>query len=277
MVLFCVFSNLYAQNLKVDDKTIPLGQDVVVLKKYNKVGAKSFYIHLHENETTSLEAGLEMVQNYGGTLITLSHSQEGKTNRNIRFRYRNRKYAIDPNRIFTRDRQILADNIADASNKKEIPNEVVDIVRHLADEILLEMTDAEYIIALHNNKNEPAEVKRKWLFWFSYEPESYSSKSYILSHDEPDESSSSSQAIFINPTYNNSEFFFVTRESDFRMLQSEGCSVILQNENPVDDGSLSVYAGHLGLRYFNSEVKHGKLDVQKSLLEKLIMALDEDR
>ena len=47
--------------------------------------------------------------------------------------------------------------------------------------------------------------------------------------------------------------------------------VVLQNANPVDDGSMSVFAMGFGKRYINSEAKHGRVIEQEAMLELLLL------
>ena len=77
------------------------------MKIYQKPGKNVRYAHVHENEEASLAAGLRMVGKYGGKLITLAHSTDGKTNRNVTFSYKKTVYKFDPNRIYTQDLNVL--------------------------------------------------------------------------------------------------------------------------------------------------------------------------
>ena len=69
---------------------------------------------------------------------------------------------------------------------------------------------------------------------------------------------------------NNSEFFIVTERNDFKMLSEKRYTVVLQNDNPVDDGSMSVYAYRKGKRYVNAEAKMGRVKEQIEMLEILL-------
>ena len=68
---------------------------VIIAKTQHGVG-KSF-IHLHQNETTALQAAKRVVASEGGTVITLVHPGQ----RNIVFHLHHQRYEFDPNRIFT--------------------------------------------------------------------------------------------------------------------------------------------------------------------------------
>ena len=143
-------------------------------------------------------------------------------------------------------------------------------MKNLADQIWLELKDYPFITAIHNNKNSPSGVKTSWLFWHRLEPESYSINSYIKSFDQSSESNRSCSDIYINPAINNSEFFIATDKNDFRMLAEKRYNVVLQNADPIDDGSMSVYSQKKGIRYVNAEAKMGRVKEQIQMLEVLL-------
>jgi hypothetical protein len=259
-----------AQELVPIVKSVPLGDQTVTLKVYTKPGKSMVYVHVHENEVASLEAGLAMLHKYGGKLVTLAHSNDGTKNRNVTFTYHKTTYRFDPNRIYTQNRSVLASSISVVKGKGKVDDAVIDIVQNLANQIWEELKDETFILAIHNNKNAPAEYKIKWLFWKHVEPESFSIKSYIKSHDKSSDSNLSCSDIYINPEINNSEFFIVTQKDDFDQLVKKRYTVVLQNANPVDDGSMSVYASIFGKRYINAEAKMGRVDEQVRMLEILM-------
>lgn len=259
-----------AQELVPIVKSVPLGDQKVALKIYTKPGKSMVYAHVHENEVASLEAGLAMIYKYGGKLVTLAHSDDGTKNRNVTFTYHKTNYRFDPNRIYTQNRSVLASSISVVKGKGKVDDTVINIVQNLANQIWEELKDETFILAIHNNKNTPAEYKIKWLFWKHVEPESFSIKSYIKSHDKSSDSNLSCSDIYINPEINNSEFFIVTQKDDFDQLVKKRYTVVLQNANPVDDGSMSVYASIFGKRYINAEAKMGRVDEQVRMLEILM-------
>lgn len=259
-----------AQDITQKVIQIPLGDQYVALKIYSKPGKNLVYAHVHENEVAALEAGLAMVQKYGGKLITLSHSKDGSKNRNVTFTHNKSTYRFDPNRIYTQNLSILASSISVVKGKGKVDHTIIDMVNNLATHIWSELKHESVIVAIHNNKNTPAEFKIKWLFWKHVEPESFSIKSYIKSHDDSSDSNQSCSDIYINPKINNSEFFIVTQKDDFDMLLSKKYTVVLQNANPVDDGSMSVFAATQNKRYINAEAKMGRVSEQIGMLELLM-------
>lgn len=264
---------LYAQIIQTSVKQVFLGDKKVTIKVITKEGHNLVYAHVHENETAALDAGIAMIEKYGGKLVTLEHSADGSKNRNISFRMNGTEYMIDPNRMYTPNDNILASNIKIIKGKGKVDAQVIGAVKSLANQVWDEIKYKDIIIAIHNNKNTPAEYKRKWLFWTHYEPESFSIKSYIKSHDQSSDSNQSCSDIYINPAINNSEFYIVTQRPDFEILLRNKYTVVLQNGNPVDDGSMSVYAARYQKRYFNAEAKMGRVKEQKEMLEILLNSL----
>jgi len=276
LICFCIFLSsldLSGQDIPSYIKTIPLGDDTVQLKVYKKSGENFVFAHVHENEVASLEAGKQLLQTYGGKLVTIAHSFDGSTNRNVTFKSGNTVYAFDPNRIYSDDTNVLIKTIQVVKGSGKVDDKIVKMVKKLADQIWQEVHEYPIIVAIHNNKNTPAELKTSWLFWQYLEPESYSIKSYIKSHDQTSDSNQSCTDIYINPQINNSEFFIVTQKQDFDMLAKNRYNVVLQNDKPIDDGSMSVYAHGKNKRYINSEAKMGRVKEQVEMLEILLTGL----
>ncbi|HMR87624.1 MAG TPA: hypothetical protein PKD51_05695 [Saprospiraceae bacterium] len=259
-----------AQGLDTLVKTIRLGDDTVYLKIYTKPGKNVVYAHVHENEEASLEAGMEVLKKYGGKLFTLSHSID-TTNRNVTFEYNKTTYQFDPNRIYTTNDTILQKNIKIISGEGKVDTKVKKDVRNLANIIWSETKGAKLIVALHNNKNTPATFKTLWFFINNFEPESYNITSYVKKSEFASDSNKSCDEIYINPRLNNSEFFIVTEKRDFDLFLKKKYSVVLQNAEPIDDGSMSVFAVKNKRRYINSEAKMGKIIEQTEMLELLHM------
>ncbi|MBK8112348.1 MAG: hypothetical protein IPK46_19545 [Saprospiraceae bacterium] len=274
LAAFLINVSANGQALQLKELYVVLGNDTVFVQKYDSpLGANGYcLIHVHENETASLEAGFRMLLKYGGSLVTLRHSPPGSVNRNIQFTIQKTLFEFDPNRIFSKDTAILNKTLSGKSNDVAIRDSALAVVQQLADVILKEIEPFPNWVALHNNKNTPA----KWAVSgkeVEFEAESYSIVSYIKKFDEASESSLSASDVYVNPVINNSEFFIVTSPMDFDAIQQKRFNVVLQNDKPIEDGSLSVFAYGKGKRYINSEAKHGKVEEQYGMLELLHQVL----
>jgi hypothetical protein len=253
----------------LNQKSIPvkLGDETVqvIIHSSSDVNDERVFVHVHENEVASLAAGLDFIKTNGGKLVTIKHSQIG-VNRNITFHHKGTTFQFDPNRIYSNNDEVIKRALKADNTNSIAYNEAFAMVKNLAKIVWGQLQNEKYIVSLHNNKNECATCKRKGWFGFKFIEPSYSLNSYVKTCDVDSESSNSAEAIYINPKINNSEFFIVTQQQDFDYLSSKKANVVLQNNDPVDDGSMSVWAFKNGVRYMNAEAKHGKIEEQKKML-----------
>lgn len=188
-------------------------------------------VHLHENETTALQAARLYIQKHGGSLLTLQH---GGT-RNIQFQLHGKQYAVDPNRIFTdrgitRSLQQYSHDSADAHQA----------VKKLARAIVTHIPTGK-VIAVHNNKT-------------------YSLRDYFPNHAMH----ADAKSLHYGPHSNYRNFYFVTRQQEYERLKSLHFNVALQSGHAQDDGSLSYYLG--SNNYVNIEAGYGELNAQFEML-----------
>jgi hypothetical protein len=271
-IILCVNieTGVFAQQTHKQKITIPLGDDVVFLKVWNENSlSNQVYVHVHENEEASLAAALELTQKHPSKVVSLSHSKDGTTSRNVTFSMNEKKYSFDPNRIYTLNDELLIKHISKLS-PQPADRAVMLEVRMLAEAIWTQVKDYPLIIALHNNKNQPAQIKKRWFKIDTLIEASYSVESYIQHCDHRSDSNQSCEEIYINPKMNNSEFFIVTEKSDFDDLITKKQTVVLQNSDPKDDGSMSVWAAKHQKRYINAEAKQGRQSNQLEMLKVLL-------
>lgn len=194
-------------------------------------------VALHENESTSVAAAKEVLRRYGGTLVELRH---GGT-RNVSFTLEGKRYSFDPNRIFT-----------EAGIRKSLQggNDPIaaDMVKGLANAIVRKLS-GQAIIALHNNTNG-----------------GYS----ILSYRNGGQYARDAAGVYVNPSHDPDDFFFVTHGGLFSRIKAAGYNAALQSGQVTDDGSLSVYAARGGHAYVNVEAENGHRDIQIKMLDALL-------
>lgn len=223
LLFFCQFT--YAMN-----HIIMVGDEKVEIK--HTQGQGKTFIHVHHNEQTALKAAQAVIQQEGGSLITLVHSG----GRNIVFHLNQTRYEFDPNRIFT-DNGIKKTLTMLSKYSPEAHKEV----KKLAEKIK-QLLPPGKVVAVHNNS-------------------SYSLKDYLPG--KPLETDA--QAIHMLPRNYYRNFYLVTKISDFLRLKSKGYNGVLQKNSATDDGSLSIYLAKN--EYINVEAGYDQLVEQIKMLQ----------
>ena len=203
------------------------------------------FINLHDDEITSVDAAKRILEEHGGMLIEI----ENNAQRNIRFRLGQYFYKIDPNRIFSKEGiKKSLEQLGRTSPK------AIDEASKLGERILeLVPADTECIIALHNNT-----------------PGLFSAIEYT----EGNKRAGDSKTVYINPEQDADDFFLTTDDALYEKLADKGFNTILQdNKNCTEDGSLSVYCGKKNIRYVNCETEHGKTGQYYQLIKALLSVL----
>ena len=197
------------------------------------------YLSLHENEHTSVEAATAVLTHRAGTLIEL----RGRGRRLVSFRDGARPLAFDPNRIFTEGgldqtlRRHGSYTNAGIKAGQRLRNAVLS---------LLDGRPDDPVVALHNNAGA----------------------SYSISAYSPGGSHAGDvRTLAIHPDRSPQDFFLVTRAWLYEALRDAGFNVVLQNDRPADDGSLSVWFQQQGRAYVNVEARFGAMPEQQRMLE----------
>lgn len=209
---------------------VQLGDKIVDVVQIKNGRGKNF-IHVHQNETTALQAAKKTIQTKGGSIITLVHDGE----RNIVFHLHEKRYEFDPNRIFT-DTGIKKTLAEFGPYDKAAHHEV----NKLAEQIKTILPPGK-IIAVHNN-------------------DTYSLKNYFPGADMAHDAA----ALNYNPEYYYRNFYLVTKKDDYIRLKSLKFNSILQAITATDDGSLSVYLAERD--YINVEAGYDQLAQQINML-----------
>ena len=229
-------------------------QDSVTIKKYD-IGDNALtfhraiyyphteavsFINLHDDENTSVEAGLDFLSRYGGTLLQLQHGGQ----RFFRFMLNGQSFAFDPNRIFT-PAGVRATLQKQGLYREDAANEI----KKVADSLLIQyVDDKKLVIALHNNSERGLSI-------LSYKKGGFEAKN--------------AARLYINRAMNPHDFILTTDVSFFNYIKRKKINVILQDQRPADDGSLSVYAAQKKIPYINIEALHGHLIEQIRMLDAL--------
>lgn len=196
-------------------------------------------VNLHDDEDTSVQAGISSVERQGGRVIELVHSGA----RFIKFKFQGREYEFDPNRMFS-------DVGIEATLRKQntFSPEAVGVVRTFAKEYLEKfgLEREPVLIALHNTVDGLFSV------------ETFS----------PDGAQGADTADYhITAERSRFDFFYVTDQLFFDYLRDRNFNVVLQNNEAVkDDGSLSVYCAKLRIPYVNIEAEMTHYEEQAKMV-----------
>lgn len=232
MRLFALFIMLVSFPLCAQNISVKVGDQEVIIEQIQKGQGGKNFVHVHESETTALEAARAVVNKRGGFLLTLHHGG----GRNIVFHLQGQRYEFDPNRIFT-DEGIKKTLTQYSHYQPDAHREV----KKLADKIL-SLLPQDKIIAVHNNQ-------------------SYSIRNYLPGRDMASEIA----AINLDPKQYFRNFYFVTRMEDFLRIKEQGFNGVLQAARATDDGSLSVRLSKQ--TYINVEAGYAQLAQQIKMLE----------
>lgn len=228
--------------IKTDE--LEMGETTISISITSKSPSRSFvFVRLHDNEKTSEESVLNIMDQEGGTLISI----ENDNSRNIVFELNGRRHRFDPNRIFSEAgrRQTLEEhNDYTVAAAKEL---------ELFAEFILEKTGNQTILAVHNNTENDFTIN-----------------DYISGDRQGD-------AIlhYRNPDMDEDDFVFTTDRKIYDELKKQNISVVLQNnQSAKEDGSLSVYCGKRQIRYANIEAQHGHGEEQERMVRAVLKILD---
>lgn len=222
-----------------DEFFYELGSTTVSIYRIQHGDKPITYYNMHENETTSIEAGDEVILDNQGRFIRLK--SEG--NRNVTFTLNGENYTFDPNRIYTQHGAEAT--LKSLGNYSEEARDITyDFAMQVVDTFIL---DVKLVVTLHNNSAG-----------------GYSARSYL-----PGGSYAADNAtVYIKDGTDPDDFFYVTEQRFYDYLTEKGYNVVLQNnEEVVDDGSLSVFCGYNDISYINVEAQSGHLDEQLEMLD----------
>jgi hypothetical protein len=234
---------------------LKLGDNTINAVVHQKAPVALTMLNVHDDEDTSVEAGLTNVRQHGGRVIEFVHTGE----RLITFNLGGTKYTFDPNRIFseagikaTLEKHSTWTPAAHAAIKAF----AAEYMSHFA----LDREPA--IITLHNATEGT----------FS-----------ILSFLPDGEHGAASAHTHVSPRRDKFDFFFVTEQRFFDYLKARDFNVTVQdNQNTPDDGSLSIYFARKGIPYVNIEAEVRNLpgqiemvQVAREMFEKFIPQLQK--
>jgi len=243
VMIFCVTATVSAKVVALVE-TQRLGSAAVKIIEYKSDQAGPYFIHLHSNEKTALTAARRLIQQKGGTVMTLSHAG----GRLIRFKLKGKQYVFDPNRIFS-------DPGIKATLKFYGPYSHAAFAEvHRFSSVLLKKWPRDRFVSVHNNA-----------------PGRYNIAAYVAGGKYAKEA----KEVFVHPAMNPDDFFLVNTMPLFNFFMQHRQNVVLEAEvSDLQPGALSVYASKYKIPYINVEAQHGRLHSQINML-KLIYKLKD--
>ena len=219
---------------------LKLGDDTINAVVHQKPPVTLTMLNVHDDEDTSVEAGLTNIRQHGGRVIEFVHTDQ----RLITFGLGGVKYTFDPNRIFSEagvKATLEKHSSWTPAAHEAIKGFAAEYVRHFA------LDEEPAIIALHNATEGV----------FS-----------ILSFLPDGQHSAASAHTYVSPRRDKFDFFFVTEQRFYDYLKARDFSVTVQdNQNTPDDGSLSIYFARKGIPYVNIEAEVRNLSNQIEMVQ----------
>ncbi len=218
--------------------TLRLGDTPVSLRTRQSRQGGLCYLSLHENEQTAVQAAADLLLQQPGQLIEL----RARGRRFVTFRSGLRPYAFDPNRIFTEAGMVQT--LQRYASTTPFAQAALCTLRDAVLALIAGPPD-QPVVALHNNG---------------------AGRYSILQYQAGGDHAGDAQALAVDPHSAPEDFFVVTRAGLFEALCEQGFNVVLQSDQPADDGSLSVWFGQQRRAYVNVEARHGHLAQQRRML-----------
>lgn len=208
-----------------------------------------YFINLHDNEYTSVQAAREVLPQTGGTLLKIENGRQ----RIIRFSVKGRSYRFDPNRMFSREGIIQSLR----ENGSRVHPQAVDAIEAFGQSCLALLPDSSRcVVALHNNTEA-----------------AFSIKTYLPGGSRE----SDARAVWSDSLQDEDDIIITTDSILYQHMADAGFNSIWQDPEKVRrDGSLSVYYAEKNGRYINIETQHGRKEQYVIMLKELMRLLTKN-
>ena len=242
-------------NLSLKDEIKFPKQDTIIQFKFNDNTAyikfkgdpavsPIVFISLHDDETTGQQVVYNYVKENNPAYIQIVNNKH----RLINFTSLKRRYAFDPNRIFSKKGIRLSLGFYSSYSTMAAAR-----VEKFAALILQQLSKAKTIIAVHNNSNGK-----------------YSILSYLKGGKDYKNAQRVNKVLGSDPD----NFFLTTSTQLFERLTAKNFNIVLQgNKHVFNDGSLSYYYRNSNRQYINIEAQEGHFSKQAEMLHALMAVL----
>lgn len=234
------------EGMTTDTSVVILGNLNLSLVKYSYNAPGIHFLAIHDDEDTGVKAAFQYISKNGGTILDCQYGGV----RNFKFINAEETFQTDPNSIYT------SAGIKIGLKKYGIwDDNVVELLEKTGKTILKTYSPSPkpaYIFTLHNNADG-----------------GFGISSYLRGY----ELGSTADSIHINFQMDYDDLVLVTELPLFNLLKKENINVVLQSQNALDDGSLSIYAMQQKIAYINVEVQHGHIEEHLRLIDICAAAL----
>lgn len=235
------------EGMTTDSTRIMLGDMELGLIKYSYHTPGTNFLAIHDNEDTGVKAAFDYIAINGGSILDCQYGGA----RNFKFIQDGITYQTDPNSIYTDE------GIPIGLEKYGKSSEAVVAELKSTGKTILKTYNPKnpaYIFTLHNNADGGFGIQ-------SYLPDN--------------ELGSTADSVHVNYEMDEDDMILVTELKLFNLLKKADVNVVLQSEEAVDDGSLSIYAMQNHIPYINVEVQHGHLEENLRLIQLGVKAMAE--
>jgi len=253
LLLTCFFTVSAQQHPPVfegmitDSTRIMLGDLDLNLVRYSYNTPGINFLAIHDNEDTGVKAAFDYIAINNGSILDCQYGGA----RNFKFIENDIIYQTDPNSIYTDEGIPIGLEKYAASNEA-----VIAEIKNVGKTIMKTYNYDKhgYIFTLHNNADGGFGIQ-------SYLPEN--------------ELGSTADSVHVNYEMDEDDMILVTELKLFNLLKKADVNVVLQSEEAVDDGSLSIYAMQNKIPYINVEVQHGHQEENLRLIQLGVKAMAE--
>ncbi len=230
LVLLVFYSYALFGQTRTD--TIVVKQNTIPIDIIQHQSTSLAFITLHHDEQTGIAAIQNVLKDSAGIYYCINTNSK----RMVSINSDGKRFEIDPNRIF---------NLMTSPTNYE--DESHAIKQHIAKYLLEKLSAADLTIALHNNHDGGYSIK-------SYQQDARFKNNYL--------------SVSINPMMDVDDFYIVTDSTQFNYFKKQHFSVVLQNNEAIqDDGSLSVFYGKNHRPFISIECQYGHLQQQIQMIK----------
>lgn len=238
---------------------LSLGEAEIKINVYEKKGARITFFAPHRNEQTGLRIARELIAKKGGRLVEIeSLDERGNPARQLKFNLQGNSYWVDPNRIYTENGLRCGGFSPEVSAAiRKFSADLLKIILAPDDNKLRE--GEKFLVAVHNNNDASrymtaAPSPDLTTYAFSKYGKAFGSSAANFREQ--------ADGVYLsNVEADEDNFFFLSTPAFLSFFAEKGFNVVIQKtasklksaDCKVDDGSLSIFAGHQNLPYINIE------------------------